>query len=47
VACVIVMPSFVSSPWIRGAPQSGFSGHILRTRARTSAARRGGLACAS
>ena len=30
-------PSMSSSPWMRGAPQFGFSVAILRTRARTSA----------
>jgi hypothetical protein len=25
-----------SSPWIRGAPQEGFSRHILRIRSRTA-----------
>src|SRR6266404_7783556 len=30
------MPSLRSSPWIRGAPQPGFSRHILRIRSRTS-----------
>jgi len=30
------MPSFRGSPWIRGAPQEGFSRHILLIRSRTS-----------
>jgi hypothetical protein len=30
------MPSLSSSPWIRGAPQAGFSWHILRIKSRTS-----------
>src|SRR6202035_2121260 len=30
------MPSLSSSPWIRGAPQSGFSRLILRISSRTS-----------
>src|SRR5207302_3008202 len=30
------MPSLSSSPWMRGAPQPGFSRHILRIRSRTS-----------
>src|SRR5215469_4252141 len=30
------MPSLSSSPWMRGAPQLGFSWHILRIRCRTS-----------
>src|SRR5207302_9054939 len=30
------MPSLSSSPWMRGAPQLGFSRHILRIRFRTS-----------
>ena len=30
------MPSLSSSPWMRGAPQAGFSRHILRIRSRTS-----------
>src|SRR5262249_4125179 len=32
----ISMPSLSSSPWIRGAPQEGFSRHILRIRSRSS-----------
>jgi hypothetical protein len=28
-------PSLSSSPWMRGAPQPGFSRHILRIRSRT------------
>jgi IS605 OrfB family transposase len=32
----MLMPSLSSSPWIRGAPQEGFSRHILRIRSRTS-----------
>src|SRR4030095_5993795 len=31
------MPSFKSSPWIRGAPHSGLSCTIFRISARTSA----------
>jgi hypothetical protein len=30
------MPSLSSSPWMRGAPQMGFSRHILQIRSRTS-----------
>src|SRR5258706_6939810 len=30
------MPRLSSSPWMRGAPQPGFSRHILRIRSRTS-----------
>src|SRR5204862_411759 len=30
------MPSLRSSPWIRGAPQPGFSRDILRIRSQTS-----------
>src|SRR5215469_4527929 len=30
------MPSLSSSPWMRGAPQPGFSRHIWRIRSRTS-----------
>src|SRR5882762_10199982 len=30
------MPSLSSSPWMRGAPQPGFSRHILRIKSRTS-----------
>src|SRR5712691_11920178 len=30
------MPSLSNSPWMRGAPQVGFSRHILRIRSRTS-----------
>ena len=36
VASDTSIPSFSSSPWIRGAPQSGFSRLIRRTRSRTS-----------
>src|SRR3984893_16125568 len=32
----ISMPSLSNSPWMRGAPQVGFSRHILRIRSRTS-----------
>jgi hypothetical protein len=32
----ISMPSLSSSPWMRGAPQPGFSPHILRIRSRIS-----------
>src|SRR5207249_3849940 len=34
--CPMSMPSLSSSPWMRGAPQPGFSRHILRIRSRTS-----------
>ena len=34
--CPTSMPSLRSSPWMRGAPQPGFSRHILRIRSRTS-----------
>src|SRR5215467_14390066 len=37
----VLMPSLSSSPWIRGAPQRGFSRHILRIRSRTSHEMRG------
>src|SRR5882672_7400252 len=30
------MPSLSSSPWMRGAPQPGFSRHILQIRSRIS-----------
>ena len=36
VACDTVSPSFSSSPWILGAPQSGLAQLIRRIRARTS-----------
>jgi len=36
VDCATVKPSFSSSPWIRGAPQSGFATLISRIRARSS-----------
>src|SRR5215469_3339732 len=32
----MLMPSLRSSPWMQGAPQPGFSWHILRIRSRTS-----------
>jgi hypothetical protein len=32
----ILMPSLSNSPWMRGAPQLGFSRHILRIRSRIS-----------
>ncbi|MCC6394781.1 MAG: hypothetical protein IT167_29575 [Bryobacterales bacterium] len=32
----ISIPSFINSPWTRGAPRSGFSRLILRIRSRTS-----------
>ena len=32
----MLMPNLSSSPWMRGAPQRGFSRHILRIRSRTS-----------
>src|SRR5215471_6297070 len=38
----MLMPSLSSSPWMRGAPQVGFSRHILRIRSRTSWEMRGG-----
>jgi hypothetical protein len=31
-----LIPSLSNSPWMRGAPQVGFSRHILRIRSRTS-----------
>ena len=34
-------PSLSNSRWMRGAPQPGFSRHILRIRSRTSRAMRG------
>jgi hypothetical protein len=37
----IAMPSFKSSPWMRGAPQRGFAAAILRIRAAISASRGG------
>src|SRR5438876_3530095 len=36
VASDTVRPSFSSSPWIRGAPQSGLARLIRRIRSRTS-----------
>ncbi len=36
VASEILMPSFMSSPWTRGAPQSGFSRLMRRMGSRTS-----------
>ena len=36
VDCAISNPSISSSPWIRGAPQSGFSPAIRRMRSRSS-----------
>jgi len=36
VACEILIPSLSSSPWIRGAPQSGLSLLIFRISSRTS-----------
>jgi hypothetical protein len=36
VACEISIPSFNSSPWIRGAPHRGLARVILRIRFRTS-----------
>src|SRR6478752_3074355 len=36
VDCATVKPSLSSSPWIRGAPHSGFSSHMRRTRSRNS-----------
>jgi hypothetical protein len=36
-----LMPSLSNSPWMRGAPQVGFSRHILRIRSRTSWGKRG------
>ena len=35
------IPSFMSSPWIRGAPHKGLASAIRATRARTSALTRG------
>ena len=37
VDCLTEIPNFRSSPWIRGAPQSGFAPDISRINARTSA----------
>jgi hypothetical protein len=34
----MLIPSLRSSPWMRGAPQPGFSRHIWRIRSRTSRA---------
>src|SRR5271167_907831 len=36
VAWLTSMPSLSSSPWIRGAPQSGLAPLICRIRSRTS-----------
>src|ERR1700731_3901343 len=36
VAWLTSMPSLSSSPWMRGAPQSGFAWLIWRIRSRTS-----------
>src|SRR5215831_18715857 len=36
VACDTVTPSFSSSPWILGAPQSGFARLVCRIRSRSS-----------
>src|SRR5215472_16119214 len=36
VLSAMLMPSLSNSPWMRGAPQVGFSRHILRIRSRTS-----------
>ena len=36
VDCATSIPSFSSSPWMRGAPHSGFSTLIRRIRLRTS-----------
>jgi hypothetical protein len=37
VDCATLMPSFKSSPWIRSAPQNGFTRLISRIGLRTSA----------
>ena len=39
VASLTSIPSFNSSPWIRGAPQIGFASAMVRIRARTSGER--------
>jgi hypothetical protein len=36
VVCPISMPSFSSSPWIRGAPHNGFARLICRIKSRSS-----------
>src|SRR5215472_7627136 len=36
VLSAMLMPSLSNSPWMRGAPQVGFSRHIQRIRSRTS-----------
>ena len=41
VACDTSMPSFCSSPWMRGAPQNGLASRIWRINARRSAASAG------
>ena len=41
VACDTSIPSFCSSPWMRGAPQSGFVSRIWRIKARRSEASAG------
>src|SRR2546423_11759388 len=35
-SCWAWFAQFENSPWMRGAPQPGFSRHILRIRSRTS-----------
>ena len=44
VACAMSKPSMSNSPWILGAPQSGFSEAILRMSALIQGAT-GGLPC--
>jgi hypothetical protein len=41
VACDTSMPSFCNSPWMRGAPQSGFASRIRRIRTLRSDASAG------
>ena len=36
IGVIVSIPSLRSSPWMRGAPQHGFSRHILRIKSRTS-----------
>src|ERR1700738_3462509 len=43
--CAISNPSLSSSPWMRGAPQSGFSTLIRRINARSSVSIRGRPPC--
>src|SRR5439155_1447817 len=47
VACETVRPSFSSSPWILGAPHSGFARLICRIRSRRSPPNRGPTPSAS